>query len=294
MKYLPKLLVVVALFGLTACGEKVEVPPAFKGKVLTSAGWKPEIYEPSKFRLEACWAYCDKLVLIEASDQGMQESFRLFMPKDQLNVAFDIRFTLSLRSDDASINSIVARVPADVDDYGRSVVPATKVYATYGQPILREKIRSVVAEYTIDELTANREKINSRIYEEITGSLKDTPLTVRRIAFADIQYPEVIVNAKEAAAQRKAEIEQARADRQVQEVKLQTELQKVKAEAAIREAKAEAAKRENEIFAASVSERYLQYKRLEVLELMAKNERAVFVPVEAIGTLGLEQRILSK
>ena len=65
MKRLQKLAAVsigaVAL-SLGACAERVEVPPAHKGKILTKNGYKPETVSPSKFRLDWCWWYCDKLV----------------------------------------------------------------------------------------------------------------------------------------------------------------------------------------------------------------------------------------
>jgi len=81
-----KNIVFLLLVGLlTACGDKVEVPPAHVGKILTKNGYAPETIPPSKFRLPACWAYCDKLVLLQAADQGFKESMEVFMPKDSLN-----------------------------------------------------------------------------------------------------------------------------------------------------------------------------------------------------------------
>ena len=270
-------------------GERVEVPPAHKGKVLTRNGFKPETVPPSKFRLDACWTYCDRLVIAEMSDTGMKETFRLFMPKDQLNMAFDIRFTMSLRDEETTVDTIFARIP---DDGGK--IPALKVYKTYGQPVLREVIRTTVAKYSINEVASSREKLNAEIYAAVRKHLKGTPISVTRLAFADIQFPKVIVEAKIAAAKRRAEIQQAEADKQVILVQTQTQLEQAKANRAVRREKALAAKEENEIAAASVTPAYLQYKQLEVLSRLAENPNAVFVPFDALGTVGLSQRVFQK
>ena len=288
-------LALAAVLFLSACGEMVQVPPAHTGKVLTKNGYKPDNVPPSKFRLDMCWFYCDELILLELSDTGMKESFRLFMPKDQLNMSFDIRFTMSIRNDPSSIDSVYARIPAidegDLDAGG--LIPSMNVYRTYGQPILREVIRTVVAKYEINEVASSRETINAEVYAAVTEALQGTPISVKRLAFADIQFPEVIVEAKIKAAERRAAIQQAEAEKQVMLVNMQAELERAKAERAVRREKAEAAREENEIFSESVTERYLQYKALEVLEAMANNPNTVFVPFGALDTVGLSQKIFT-
>lgn len=284
---------------LAACGERVQVPPAHVGKVLTKNGYKPDTVQPSKFRLDACFAYCDALILVEVSDTGMKETFRLFMPEDQLNMSFDIRFTMSVRNDPASIDSLFARVPPDMsyeslEGYDADgIIRSDKVYVTYGQPVLRETVRTVVSKYKINEVASSREAINAEVFDAVTRALKGTPIAVKRLAFADVQFPEVIVRAKEAAAERRTAIQRAEAEKQVMLVKMQTDLEKARAERAIRRERAEAAREENAIYADSVTDKYLQYRRLEVLELLAKNPNAVFVPIEALSQVGMSNRIFN-
>ncbi|MGI9425581.1 MAG: hypothetical protein ACR2PA_20495, partial [Hyphomicrobiaceae bacterium] len=43
---------------------------------------------------------------------------------------------------------------------------------------------------------------------------------------------------------------------------------------------------ENKIYAKSVSERYLAYRRLEVLEKLASSTNTKWVPFKALGTVG--------
>lgn len=286
--------ITLTAFVLAACGEAVEVPPAYVGKILTKNGFKPETVPPSKFRLGPCFWYCDKLVLAEMSDKGMEESFRLFMPKDQLNVAFDVRFTMSLRQDAAMVDSVYNRIPARTSDGGVKFIPAADVYETYGKPVIREVVRTVVAKYGINEVASSREAINSQIYDSVTEALQGLPIAVKRLALADVQFPDVIVKAKELAAERRAAIQQAEAEKQVTLVKMQAQLEQARAERAIRREKAEAAKEENKIFSESVTDEYLKYKTLEVLETLANNPNTVFVPYEALDTLGLSQRVFHK
>jgi regulator of protease activity HflC (stomatin/prohibitin superfamily) len=60
---------------------------------------------------------------------------------------------------------------------------------------------------------------------------------------------------------------------------------------AIEREKAEGTKEVNEILAKSVNDKYLAYRGLEVLEKMAQSNNKVFVPVEALGTVGLQQAL---
>lgn len=116
-------LVVFIMVSGVFLGEKAEVPPAHVGKILTKNGYKPSTVPPSKFRLEACWAYCDRLVLLEVSDKGLAEKFKLFMPKDQLNMEFEVRMTVSV--DSTKIDNIFDRIPPE-----NSKIPFHKIYVS--------------------------------------------------------------------------------------------------------------------------------------------------------------------
>ena len=63
---------------LTACGSRVEVPPAHVGKVMTKDGYQENLVPPSKFRLPVCFAYCDRLILLDTSDKTVQEPLEIF------------------------------------------------------------------------------------------------------------------------------------------------------------------------------------------------------------------------
>jgi len=130
---------------LSACGQRVEVPPAHVGKILTKSGFQPEVVPPSKFRLEKCWAYCDRLVLVEVSDQSFKQTMQLFMPKDELNISFDIRGQASISDNPENIHRIFDKiVPPD-----GGVVRFDQVFTTYAENRIRTVARSHMAKYTI-------------------------------------------------------------------------------------------------------------------------------------------------
>jgi regulator of protease activity HflC (stomatin/prohibitin superfamily) len=290
---------IASAIALAACGEKVEIPPAHVGKVLGKNGYHPETIPPSKFRLPWCWAYCDKLVVAQIADVGVEEDFQLFMPKDQLNMRFDIRGTFAIRNEDDSINQLYDRVLSHSNEEfegvetWHNIILFDDVYEVYGKQVLRDVIRSTIAEYSINTVASNRDAVNAEIIAAVKKGLQHTPIKVIRLGLADVQFPDVITLAKENAADRRIKIDQAEADKQIRLVKLQADLEAARAERNIRKEKAQAILEENQIIAKSVTPDYLEYRKLEVLEYMAKNENTVFVPMEALGTLGLQQRIFA-
>ncbi|MBE1301620.1 MAG: Band 7 protein [Alteromonadaceae bacterium] len=281
------LLAVATLAGCSLFGEKVTIPPANVGKVLTKDGFKTDTYGPSRFRLDPCMFYCDRLITLETSDQPKVEKFALFMPRDQLNMGFDLRMTVSI--DERKVDDIYNKVPSE-----RSKISFERVYMTYGQPIIRDVARQIMAEYSINEVASSRERLSAQLQNEIAKALVDTPLKLKRLGLADVQFPEIITKAKEQAAERREQIEREKAQFEIQKIQQERELAQAKMQRAIDREKAEATKEVNEILSKSVTDKYLSYRSLEVLEKMAASGNKVFVPVEALGTLGLQQAVFSE
>lgn len=282
----------ILTLAVAGCGQRVEVPPSYEGKVLTPAGYKPDTIPPSIFRLDSCWwpgAICDKLVLIEKTDNGVKEQFQLFMPKDQLTLSFDLRMTASIR--DQSTDSILNRMTATTSENGGyRFIDFERVYTTYAQPVIREVTRSVMADFTINEILSSRDAVNAALRDRLEHELKNTPITLKTAGLADVTYPELITAQKELAKQREVEIEQQEAIRQKRLIELDTDLQAAKAERAIRREKAEAAAEENKIAAQSVTPEYLEYKKLEVLMELSKNGNSVFVPMSSLDSVGMSNK----
>lgn len=295
-RILMAVMMMFAVVGLSACGEQVEVPPAHVGKIMTKDGMQPEIYPTSKFRLDPCWAYCDKLYVVETSDMTIRESFKVFMPKDRLNMSFDVRINGSVPSDAKLVDMVFDRVPptADGNTNYDGIVSASQVYEIYAQPVVRSVIRDVMTQYNIAQVSDSREALNSQIQEALTKRLgSNVPFRINLAQIGDVQYPDIIIQAEEAKTEREIAIGKQEAENQIRFKKLKADLEAAKLDRLVKREQAEAVKEQNEIYAQSVTDKYLEWRKLEVLQELAKSGASVFVPIDALGTVGLSNRVLN-
>lgn len=254
---------------IVGCGEKVEVPPASVGKISTKDGYQESIIPTSKFRLPACWTYCDKLVLLETSDKAYSEPLTIFIPEDKLNLAVTVRTTLSVnpRKTAELFNSIT---PQDVDGT-TSKISTDSVYATYARQIIQAEVREYLSQFSIGEIASSNEKINADLRERLSKAIETrTPFSVRYAGITDIKYPDIITTAQEAAAERREAIQSEEAQLQISKVKLERELQEARLNRAIEKEKAETEALAQSTLAASVDSRVLELRRLEVQRIQAE------------------------
>lgn len=285
-------LAIIGLLG--ACGKVVEVPPAHVGVVLTPSGYETEVHPPSSFRLAPCFiGACDRLVIVEASDQPFETDLQLFMPKDELNIAFDIRGTASISSDAKTILRILDRVVAQETDTGRVLrIDFDQVFNTYALPKIRTAARSKVSEYTIGQLVGQREAIGAELMLDLQAAVESTPISLTFADLAGVQYPEVIVKAKEVQKEREVAIKQEEAQKEVSLVKAQAELELAQKDRLVRLERARTIKEENDIVAESVTDKYLAYRQIEVMEKAAESPSAtIFFPSDMLGSAGLERAL---
>lgn len=246
---------------LSACGQQVEVPPASVGKIMTKDGYQEGTIPPSKFRLAACWAYCDKLVTIETSDKSYVESMTIFIPEDKLNLKVDVRTTLSLKPNNALFSAIT---PNQVNDYLAAISTDT-VYTTYARQIIQAEAREYLSQFSISEIASSNEKINNDMRIRLSKVLEErTPFAVRYAGVTNIQYPKIITDAQEAAAERREAIQQEEAQLQISKVKLERELQEARMTRAIEKEKAETEAIAQRMLADSVDSRVLELRKLEI------------------------------
>lgn len=295
---------VLAVTMLTGCGEKVQVPPAHVGKVLTKNGYQPESKPPSKFRLPVCWAYCDKLVVAEVSDNGLTENMKLFMPKDKLVLKVEIRGTYSVPKDESTVNALFDRLVAAEtpnNDMYHAVISAKKVYDTYAKQALLGIVRSELVEYTISEILQNREAIAQNIHTAIVDKMakSNIPLRISRFELADVDPPAVIVKAQEKAKEREIAIQQANADARVRMVQAERDLEVAKKNRLVEKEKALAIAEQNRIAASSVTPQLLMYRRIEAAEKimteLSKSDNVIVVPSDMSTTSGIvDNSVFSK
>lgn len=276
MKFRNALVVSMLAVSLAACGSKVEIPAAHVAKIMTKDGYKADTIGTSKFRLDWCWAYCDKLVLLDASDQAVSEKMELFMPEDKLNMTFDLRLTMIINPN--KYEELFARIPP-VDQNGVDIISWNKAYVTYAQQIVRAEAREFLSDFTIAEIASSRETINAQLSQRLTKSINEkTPFQVRYVGLADIQYPKIIVEAQENAAERREKVQQEEAQLQISKVQLERQLQEQQLQRKVDVEKAMADAEVARIQSQSLSSAYIRYRELQILEKLAESDNKVFVP----------------
>jgi len=282
MRNLFKALVIsLTMLTLVACGNMVEVPPAYVGKVMKSSGYQQQTIPTSKFRLTPCLPSqaCERLVLLEVADRSFTEQLQLFMPKDRLEMTFDLRLTLTPNPE--QYNNLFAKIPAR-----EGAIRSNDIYVTYAQQVIRSEARTILSQYTIGEIASNRESINMVLTEQLTDAIqRQTPYLVRFVGLADVSFPPIIVTAQVNAAERREMIEQENAQREVTRVVLARQLEEQELQRKIEVEKAQAEAEVNRILASSITPSYVQYHQLQVMYKLAESQNKVFVPASMLDSV---------
>lgn len=265
-KYFSTFAIVAAALMLSACGDRVEVPPAHVGKIMTKDGYQDNLIPTSKFRLPACWAYCDRLVLLDVSDKAYQESMSIFIPEDKLNLGVTVRATLSVNPKKTA--ELFNAISPEGSAGQTSVIANEQVYKTYASQIIQAEVREYLSQHSISQIASSNEKINADLSMRLGKAIEArTPFAVRHVGITNLKYPEIITKAQEAAAERREAIQQEEAQTQVSAARLERELREARLQRAIEKEKAETEALAQSTLAASVDSRVLQLRKLE-------NERA--------------------
>lgn len=255
---------------LTACGKAVEVPPAHVGMISTKDGYQDNLIPTSKFRLDMCWAYCDRLVLLDVADKAYKEDLQIFIPEDQLNLGVTVQSTLSIEPKKTK-ELFKAVAPKATDDNQLSVIENSQVYRTYASQIIQKEVREYLSKYSISQIASSNEKINADLAVRLSAILSErTPFNVRFVGITGLKYPDIITKAQEAAAERREAIQQEEAQAKVTEVKLAAQLKEAQLQRAIEKEKAETEALAQRTLAASVDPNVLKLRQLEIDKIMAE------------------------
>lgn len=254
---------------MVGCGEKVEIPPGHVGKIMTKDGYRDGLIPTSKLRLDKCWAYCDRLVIMDNTDKSYVEPMTIFIPADKLNITVDLRATLSV--DPIKADPLFNKLPQVTQGDQLSLIAGETIYNTYGKQVLQAEVRSYLTQYTIAEIASNNEKINADIQlllSKVMGA--KTPFKVNYAGLTNIKYPQIITDAQENSAKRREMIAQEEAQLSVSKVSLDRQLQEAKMQRAIEKEKAETTAQANRVLAEAVDPRSLRIKELEIEEIKAR------------------------
>ena len=230
--------------------------------------------------------YCDRLVVLDTSDQAVNEPLELFMPKDKLVMTFDIRLNLAVPPDSYEfMYSKLQPSPSSENSYVY-YLNRNQAYKTYGQNVIRTVAREYLSQFTISEVASNLEAINAELAVVLSEKIKEkTPFAVRHVGLAKVTYPPLIITAQEKAAERREAIQQEEAQLEISKVSLERELQEAKLQRAIDVEQAEAEAEVNKILANSVNASYKTYRLLQALDKIAESENAKFIPVGMLDSM---------
>lgn len=275
---------------LAGCGERVEVGSAELGKVMTQQGYQEGVTETSKFRLNSCWwpgAVCDRLVVLDVSDRSVTEDFDLYMPADKLSMEFRLGVTLGVKR--SGVEELFNKIPPN-DDNGRvRQISINRAYQTYAQRIIRAETRSFLTDYSIMEISNNRDVIGAQLFEHLKENVeRQTPFNVIYAGLDNVAYPSIIINAQERAAERREQIQQEEAQLEISRVQLQRQLEEQQLQRRIEVERAESEREVNQILAESVTPTYETYRMLEALDSIAKSDNTKFLPVEMLGSMATQ------
>lgn len=295
---------ILALFTWTVLffsfrGNLVEVNTGYVARVKTSAGFTGPVKQPSIFRLPSNWFGLNpsKAVLAETSDHRVTESVpALYMPKDNLNLKFQIVGTFSVSTEEAKIQSLFDRLTPEKTDYSHiEVISFEVVYTAYAQQALRTIAMEILAEYSIQEVLENLERISVEIQNKLNVRLSETPISVRYAGLGNVVPPDLIVSAQERAKERQIEIAKANASKEIALVKADADYQVGLKQQLIELLEAETQVLVDLVISDAVSEAYIAQRSLRVLEGLAKNKDASFmIPTSSFSNpatlLGLSGR----
>lgn len=269
---------------LTGCkmvlGERVEVPPSHVAKIQTKNGYREGVIPTSRFRLDRCFVYCDRLVTLNVNDYAEDEKFSLFMPHDRLILDFTVRLTLSVNPD--HYDMIFNRVPPNDHNH----IDLKRAYRLYAAPIMQSEIRRFMSEYSIGQIASNREAIGAEMMEVLAEKLAErTPFVLRYAGLAELDYPPIIVRAQERAAERREAIAQEEAQLEIARVQFSRQLEEAGLARKVEVEKARSEAEVARINAQMMTPEYQAYRQLQILEKIAESDNVKFVPIEMLSSI---------
>lgn len=278
---------VIAALALAGCGQRVEVPAAHTGKLMTKNGYQEQIIPTSTLRINrgrfCMFMYCDKLVLLDVSDFSVNEDFTLYMPEDKLEMGFRLGATMTVNPD--KLEELFNRIPVTKKD-GKTLIEIRRAYEIYAQRIIRAETRAFLTQYSILEISSNRDIIGARLAEKLSEIIESqTPFRLRYAGLDDVDYPSIIIEAQKKAAERREDIQRSEAQLEVSRVEFQRQFEEQQLQRRVDVERAEAEAEVNRILADSVTPQYELYRKLQIMDRIADSDNKTFVPVEMLSSM---------
>ena len=279
---------------LTACGKLVEVPSAHVAKVIDEKGFQDTTYTQSRFRLQSCalpGQVCEQLVIADVSDRSVDESFKLVMPRDRLEMDFDIGITYTIdrtKVDDLfhSLNTV------KTEDSRIKKISIESAYNTYARPIILTETRNFLSQFSIEEVLTNRTEVSNDLRQHLIDRVEEqTSFIVINVGLNKASPPPVIVESQLNTARHRENIRVEEQNQEVAMIRLEREYNNARMERKIEVEQADATAEVNRILGDSMTEDYRAFRTLEILEAMANSSNKTFIPVEMLGTMAAQNLV---
>lgn len=280
-----KVLAISAALILGGCSFYT-VPPASKGKVLTTSGYQPEVLEPGKYTLYGR----DSMVILDSSSKVYAEPSIKVKLKDKLTLTVNVKFSGRIANEPSVINTIFNDIVAGDDMF----ISFDEVYSVYGRMIIRNKTREIISEYTVDDVHANYKRISQELSKVIVDNFEDTPIELSNVMIGNIEYPQVVNDAIDANEERRLKIEKEEAQAAIDMTKKENELNLAKKDYEIEMTRAATIRDANKTIGEGITDDLLKLKALEVQKEMASNKSAVFIPYDSMNSVGVQNRMYNK
>lgn len=268
-------------FSLIYSGCTEQVPAGYKGKILGTDGYHPEVIEPS--RTTVGWR--EKLILIETTTKTWEEPVSILL-SDKLTLHADIKFRARITSDKKNLNAIFNDINVNND----LIVNVEDVYNIYGKMIVQNKAREVISQYTIDDINKNYSRISGELYGALQKEFLNSPIELSDVVLGNIRYPKIVTDAIDKAKQRRMEIEEEKAKTQKELIRVQGLEQIAKAEYNIKMLEAKRIRDYNKMIAEGVTPELIQLRKLEVQEQMVQaiknNQNVIYMPMDMMNGTG--------
>ena len=267
----------IVLLGLsmTNCSNET-VPPGTIGKIIDRSGWHPEIYPPSRVNV----GMHGHLVLADTTTHTVNETVTI-RTKDNMNLVAQVRFKVRLGDTPKSRNFVFNDIkPAD----GKTIT-LKQVYELHGKALVNKAVREVISEYNINDVNKNFNHISSDIFVTVKKMVKPTPLIVTDVSLGKMDFPKVIDDAIQKAAQRELDIQTAKADVLVKLTELKGKEQLAKGNYRIAMQKAKLDRDANKMIAAGITPELLELRKLELRKQELEKWNGI-MPTTLLGANG--------
>lgn len=262
------LVVLSTLFaGPIGCTEAV--PGGFVGRTWEPHGFEGGLLKPGR---HACWGRC-QMYLMESTDKTFTVPMSVLCD-DSLNFSFNIDVLVAPNFD---VPAAVTRAFENLRPQSGNVFTLDQLFATYVRPVADQEARKVVSKYKTEEIVRKRVQIIEEVRTAVLVATSESLLKVKRVTVGNLDFPDIITRAQEAKAQRRVEIDTARAEGMKRAAEAEAKLKLARLEAQRELVEAQAIADANRIIATSITPQYLAYKQIEALKLAADGDNNMFL-----------------